>query len=235
MHKAEQKVLITTSGTGSRLGDLTKNTNKSLININGRSAISYIFDSYPKDTEFIITLGYLGSLVKEELSRKFPDLNLSYVWVDKFVGPGSSLGYSMLAAKDHLQSPFIFNCCDTLFEGNLPSLGSNWIGGYEKENNGQYRTLKIENHLVTNISDKDNPASKYIHIGLVGIHDYGCFWKSLQKAYELDPNDQTLNDTSAINLMLKSGCRFSFKEISEWFDTGNPQSLERTKKLLAEK
>ena len=54
----EFKVLITTSGLGSRLGELTDYTNKSLIRIADKPAISYIIESYPKDTKFVITLGH---------------------------------------------------------------------------------------------------------------------------------------------------------------------------------
>jgi NDP-sugar pyrophosphorylase family protein len=40
----EYKVLITTSGLGSRLGSLTNYTNKSLIRVADKPAISYIID-----------------------------------------------------------------------------------------------------------------------------------------------------------------------------------------------
>ena len=42
------KVIITTSGIGSRLGDLTKYTNKSLMKVGDKFAIDYIFDLYKK-------------------------------------------------------------------------------------------------------------------------------------------------------------------------------------------
>ena len=51
------KVLITTSGIGSRLGDITKYTNKSLVRIANRPVISYIIDQYPIETKFVFTLG----------------------------------------------------------------------------------------------------------------------------------------------------------------------------------
>ena len=53
----EYKVLITTSGIGSRLGDLTKYTNKSLVRVGDKPAISHIIESYPEDTKFVVTLG----------------------------------------------------------------------------------------------------------------------------------------------------------------------------------
>ena len=59
------KIIIPTSGTGSRLNNLTKYINKSLIKLGNKFAICYIIESYPIETEFIITLGYKGTLVKD--------------------------------------------------------------------------------------------------------------------------------------------------------------------------
>ena len=61
----EYKVLLTTSGIGSRLGNLTKFTNKSLVRIGDKPAISHIIDSYPDDVEFVVTLGHHGSQVQQ--------------------------------------------------------------------------------------------------------------------------------------------------------------------------
>ena len=46
---AGYKVLITASGLGSRLGNLTKFTNKGLVRIGKKPALSYIIESYPDD------------------------------------------------------------------------------------------------------------------------------------------------------------------------------------------
>jgi len=70
---ADYKVLITTSGLGSRLGNLTNYTNKSLIRVADKPAISYIIESYPKDVEFVITLGHYGSHVKQFLQLAILD------------------------------------------------------------------------------------------------------------------------------------------------------------------
>src|SRR6185436_15978389 len=108
------KVLITTSGIGSRLGELTKNTNKALIKVAGKPALSYIIDSYPKDMEFVVTVGYLKEQVIDFIKSNYPHLNVTFAEVDKFDGPGTSMGYSMLQARKYLQCPFIIQCNDTL-------------------------------------------------------------------------------------------------------------------------
>ena len=53
------RVLITTSGTGSRLENLTKNTNKSLLQVGDKYAICHIIDNYPDDTELPYLLYFL--------------------------------------------------------------------------------------------------------------------------------------------------------------------------------
>ena len=60
----QYKVLLTASGIGSRLGDLTKFTNKSLVTIGNKPALAHIVEQYPEDIEFVVTLGYFGSHVK---------------------------------------------------------------------------------------------------------------------------------------------------------------------------
>ena len=115
----EYKVLITTSGVGSRLGDLTKYTNKSLVRVGKKPAISYIIESYPEEVEIVITLGYFGCQVKEFLTLAYPNRIFKFVEVKKYEGLGSSLGYSILQAKSELQCPFIFPSFDNL--QNLPS------------------------------------------------------------------------------------------------------------------
>ena len=57
---ADYKVLLTTSGLGSRLGNLTKFTNKSLVRVGDKPVISHIIESYPDDVEFVVTLGQIG-------------------------------------------------------------------------------------------------------------------------------------------------------------------------------
>ena len=111
---AEHKVLITTSGLGSRLGELTDYTNKCLVRVADKPAISYIVESYPKDTQFVVTLGHYGDHIRQFLQLAYPDLNFIFVEVGKYKGEGSSLGYSMLQFKHELNCPFIFNASNTI-------------------------------------------------------------------------------------------------------------------------
>ncbi|MFZ2187702.1 MAG: hypothetical protein WAV46_03720 [Candidatus Moraniibacteriota bacterium] len=231
------KVLLTTSGTGSRLGELTKKTNKALVTLDDKPAITYIIDAYPETTEFVVTVGYLGEQVKEALPRLYPTRHFTFVEVDIYEGPGSSLGYSMLKAEPHIQCPFIFHACDTLVFGHpIQEPNKNWMGGYRAGGDiSQYRTIEISaDGKAININEKKEGTSDQVFIGYFGIYDYAIYWESLKKLYTADPLNQNLNDTMPLNDMLRAGVLFDLITFPVWLDTGNPVAFEETVKFLAQ-
>lgn len=221
-------VLITTSGIGERLGSITKYTNKSLVKVGDKYAICYIIELYNEpDTEFVITLGYYGNYVRDFLLLAYPNKIFTFVDIDLFVGSGSSLGYSMLKAKDYLQKPFIFHCCDAIildkvvFEEN-----NNCLYVYPYKNSNNYTNIKGKNNIVTEINNKNHKDFDYIYTGLSYIHDYELFWNYLQDLYEKDKNNSSLNDVNSMLLMLKNNILFKYSVLKKWYDTGNLDSYE---------
>ncbi len=223
------KVLITTSGIGQRLGELTKYTNKALIRIGKKPAISYIIESYPKETSFVITVGYFGNHVREFLSLAYPDRKFEFIEVDNYVGPGSSLGYSMLQAKKALQCPFILHASDTIITEKVPEPKNNWIGVYKGDDASQYASWQLVGDKTLIFNDKGAIDFDFLHIGLIGVNDYKKYWQNLERLYSLSPNDQTLNDCQSIVSMLENGTSFNLQPFNEWFDTGNTASLHRAR------
>lgn len=234
------KVLITTSGTGSRLGEKTRDTNKALVKINGKPTIEYIFRSYPENTDFVVTLGYLGDQVREYLTTHYSKYNFEFVEIDKYKGEGSSLLYSIRCTKDKLQCPFIFHACDTIVIEEIPQPSYNWVIGYVVDptdksiDTKQYRTHKISDQYLSKINDKGIPDFDSIHIGMTGINDYKEFWDTLEEIYTDDPNNQSLGDVPIIEKLLDKGIKFKWIPFKTWLDTGNLQSIANTEKYLAD-
>jgi len=229
------KVLLTTSGIGSRLGDLTKYTNKSLVRIGKKPAISYIVESYPEQTHFVVTVGYFGRHVRDFLEIAYPNRTFEFVEVNKYEGPGTSLGYSMLQAQEQLQCPFIYHACDTLVpDSTIPLPDQNWIGVYKGEDSTSYASWKKMGEQSLVFEDKGALDFDFLHIGLVGIHNYAEFWKSLNYLYTQNPSDSTLNDCQAINQMLSEAIPFTLTEFTSWFDIGNPSALQQARENIAD-
>jgi choline kinase len=228
----EYKVIITTSGLGSRLGELTNYTNKSLVRIADKPAISYIVESYPEEVEFIITLGHFGSHIKQFLEIAYPERKFTFVEINKYKGLGSSLGYSLLQCKHYINTPFIFHASDTIITNYVPEYPSqNYIIGSYKENSSQYRTIHIDANKLIKINEKGELNFDFSYIGVAGIKDFKLFFYNLEKL--INDRHEDTSDVHAINNMLPD-VDFKGKWINgdNWFDVGNTTELNKTRKAF---
>jgi NDP-sugar pyrophosphorylase family protein len=222
------RVLITTSGKGTRLGKITNYTNKSLVRVGSKPVISHIIDNYPDNTEFIITIGYFGNQVKDFLELYYPTKKFNFVVVDKYEGEGSSLLYSLLKAKEFLQNPFIYHACDTLTFDKIPNLSNNWVSGFQMNDSSSYASISVLGDKVSDIHDKGFINYDFIHIGLVGIKDYKIFWKTAEKIITDLPNDQTLGDVNVLQKIIKK-VDFTIHKSKSWFDIGSVKGLNKAR------
>jgi NDP-sugar pyrophosphorylase family protein len=222
------RVVIPTAGTGSRLGNLTKYLNKSLISVNNKPVISHIIEHYPEDTEFVIALGYRGSLVRDFLEIAYPEKTFIFVNIDKFEGEGTGLGYTLLKCKEYLQQPFIFHSCDTMVFEIIPEPNENWMGYSQFKDLEQYRTIKIIGSEVYSIFERgwEFLEGNKPYIGLSGIYDYKEFWEAMEYNNE---EVTSKGEVFGLNILLLKGIRaYEF----EWCDTGNQKSLDFTRKIF---
>jgi len=229
---AEYKVIITTSGLGSRLGELTNYTNKSLVRVADKPAISYIIESYPSQTEFVITLGHFGSHVKQYLQLAYPNHKFTFIDVDNYKGPGSSLGYSLLQCKHKIDTPFIFHASDTIITNYNPKYPSrNYIIGSYKEDPAQYRTLHIDANKLIKINEKGELNFDHSYVGIAGIKDFELFFYNLEKLIYNGHEDTS--DVHAINNMLPEVDFYGeWVNGNDWFDIGNTTELSKTRKAF---
>ena len=219
------KVLLTTSGIGSRLGEITQYTNKALVRIGDKPSISHIIEMYPLGSQFVVTLGYYGNQVRDFLEIAYPETSFEFVDVDNYEGEGSSLLYSMLCAKNLLQEPFIFHACDTIVEDQITSPSYNWVAGYKGRGSSNYASISTIGDSVSEMHDKGFINSDYLHVGIVGINDFKIFWEIAEKILEENPSDTTLGDVNILKILVKNK-KFKINEISKWHDIGNIHSLE---------
>ena len=223
-----RKVLVTTSGIGSRLGNLSKFTNKSLVRIGKKPAISYILDSYPAGTEFVVTLGHYGDQVRQYFNVAHPGVNVTFAEVDKFEGPGSSLLYSISCARKHLAEPFIFHACDTVVQEQVPlTLTTNWLGGFPSRGSAHYRTFNVAGSQVLRLNEKGEKSSDLDYVGVCGIQDYELFWDITDRLLAAGGG---LSDYDVIVAMMEQGKPFRSHVFKTWNDIGNIDSLHEARR-----
>lgn len=236
------KVFIATSGIGSRLLELTKYTNKSMIKIGKKPVISYIIDEYPEDTEFVITLGYFGDHVRQYLELAYPNKKITFVTVDNYAGPGSSQVYSQLQAEKYLQEPFIYHDCDTIIENlqdQIPmKFNYNFLVGYETNSelydafdydiNTKSKSKKYEVYdLIKTYMKPDSLVGMLAFVGICGIYDYKEFWKYMHMAYE---NEQVPYDFLVYHKYGMFKDNLKAIKVTNWVDTGNIAGVKNYRK-----
>ena len=231
------KILITTSGIGSRLGNITQYINKSLVKIGDKLAIDYIIDSYKHlpNVEFVITLGYKGDLVKQYLTLAYPNFKIHFVYIDKYKGLGTSLGYSLLYTKDLIQEPFIFHCCDSIIKDKIVfNFDHNTLFVSDKYGSTQFSTINIGQEFIKKINNKGADAYDFVYIGVAYIKDYELFWQNLQHLYNLDKTNTRLSDIHSYKAML---LKTNFKPylLKDYYDIGNQTAYNDTLKHFKKK
>lgn len=235
------KLLLLTGGIGSRLGELTKNTNKALVKINGRPTIDYILEQYPKDIPVVVNLGFLGPGVKDYLERNHSYRTFEFVWLDKYQGPGASIGYAILQSKENLQCPFVFQGCDTFLIEKIPPPDKNWVGGYVEDwktstmDTSHYDTTSVENGKVARFNKRGTSGFDSIYLGLDGVFDYKIYFEVLESLYNNDPMSEKHHPIEVYNIMLEKGIEFLPQHFTTWLDTGNIPALKNTEEYFRNK
>lgn len=215
------KVVILAAGIGSRMGDFTKTFNKALVPIHGKPAVCHIIEKFSPNVEIVVAVGYKKETVIEYLRYAYPERKITFVDVDKYTGPGTGPGYSLLQCKNHLQCPFIFLSVDTIVRESIPVPNNNWFGVAEVLHTERFCSASLENktNKVVRIDDKVASDNKHAFIGLAGVNDYEFFWDNLSaNKNSIAGEIQVSNGFSA--LMQKN----MIGKIFTWFDTGTEKS-----------
>ena len=150
-------VCILTSGTGSRLDHYTVNKNKSLLSIKKESILTKIFNNFPKNSKFVISVGYKSQQVKDFVKTHHPKLNVKFVNIKNFSGKKSGPALSLFKCKNYLQTPFFFVSCDTIWKKKIfDNRSFNWMGAYKsnKLDSSDYCNLMTVGNDIKEIIDK---------------------------------------------------------------------------------
>lgn len=221
------RVCIPTAGTGSRLGELTKYVNKSLVTVANQPVISYIIEQFPKGAEFVIALGYKGNLVREYLEIAYSTRKFLFVEINPYEGHGSGLGYTLLCCQKYLQQPFIFCSNDTIITSPPPAPNHNWMSYASVNGIADYRTLRVRNGQVAEICEKGMRGGDLeAYIGLAGINDYEIFWNAMKQGGDLAVQRGESYGMNA--LVVKGITAVPFG----WYDTGNPETLDKVREAF---
>jgi len=221
-------VIIPTAGTGSRMGSYTKNLNKALLPYKNKPVISHIIDSFPKDTRFIVPVGYLAEQIKDFCVIAYANRNIEFVQIDDYLSDISGTSYTLRHCRDKIQGPFWYVPCDTYFNESVIDRVTNsncyFVKNVPEKDTYLYTIFDVDNNRnITGITfKKHTPMSYEAFTGLMYIHKYNDFFDSLE----------TINSTELI-YSIRLGDNVA--NLDTWQDFGNPinyqNELEKSQKF----
>ncbi|MCZ7556477.1 MAG: phosphocholine cytidylyltransferase family protein [Bacteroidia bacterium] len=97
------KALILAAGVASRLRPLTDETPKCLLDIGGKCILERMIDNLTGNgvTSFVIVTGYLDHLIRDFVTRRFPDINVEFVHNPVYDSTNNI--YSLWLARDAMR------------------------------------------------------------------------------------------------------------------------------------
>lgn len=207
-------VIIPTAGTGSRMGNYTKNLNKALLPYKDKPILAHIIDQFPNDTHFIIPVGYLADQVRDFCEIAYKQKSITFLDVT-WDSAESGTGYTLLNCKDYIDSPFWYIPCDTYFDEPVLNKASEYDCYFVKQVNQRdshlYTMFEVNDTAIQKISFKETqPDSWSAFTGLMYIHDWSSFFSDLFKL-----------QTNEFIGVIKPGARY--KCLESWQDFGNPE------------
>lgn len=223
------KVCITTAGIGSRLEEISKNYNKSLVQINNKPAISHIIDLFNIKTRFVIAVGYKADQVESYLQIAHPKIKFEFVKIHKFKGRGSGLGLTLKKCQKKLNCPFIYISCDTIIKNCIIMKPThNWMGYSDNKNKSEYRNIEIKKNRVINILEKGQSHNlSKTYIGFCGINDYKKFWSMINNCKN---KEYLIGEVFSLR-KLENITAYKY----DWYDIGNKEALDLTRISLLKK
>jgi len=150
-------VVILAAGYGRRMGPFSRMVNKGLIPYDNKPLISHIMEKFDLDTKFVIACGHMGQQVKDYVSSVHTDKQVVYVDIPDYSEGNTGPATTIQQCSKHIQGPFFWLTCDTLFDFDFSShLDHNWIGVHPVNSNiaQDYCWVEREGESITIIKNK---------------------------------------------------------------------------------
>ena len=206
-------VIIPTAGTGSRMGNYTKNLNKALLPYKDKPVLAHIIDNFPRDTRFIIPVGYLKDQIKDFCAVAYADRNIEFIDIDDWTSSKSGTGYTLLQCKNFIDTPFWYVPCDTYFDQPLERVRDNdcyFVKTVPEQDTHLYTMFDKKNTFtIQDIKFKQStPGDWQAFTGLMYIHDYRGFFTRLESSNsnEFIGIIKIGSDTATLSTWLDFGC-----------------------------
>lgn len=215
-------VFIPAAGLGKRAGSQEEHLPKPIISIGDKPLIYRVMSLYPRETHFVIGLGYKGEWVKQvaSLSAAINNQKVTFFTTDSWRTPDQGLSHTVQDARNYLDSDFVFHAVDTLISQEsclkISNCSKMTVVFAKPNTSGIYRT--IINGAWNRISVEKTNA-EHVYVGVAFIKNDEKFWESIESHL---PNNSEGGEALGIN---PESTEIIHIPENEWLDCGSKQGI----------
>ena len=234
------KAVVPAAGEGTRLGTLTDERPKPLVEVAGRPILTHCFERLAgfDVNELVVVVGYRGEEITEYYGHSFENIPINYVHQRERLG----LAHAISRAEERIDGKFLVYNGDNVLSGNLGEV-------IEAQRSGADATLLVdrvtrEEARETGVLDVDDdgrvrrivekPAEPPSTLVTTGV--YGLSPEIFDVCRRIEPSDRGEYELAdALTLLIEAGRRVEVVELEGWrVNVNTPADVERAERLLAE-
>ncbi len=220
--------VILAAGQGTRMGELTKNTQKTMLPIKGKPKLAYTLENLPQEiTDIVLIVGYRKEDIIDYFGNKYQNLKIHYVEQKELNGTGEAI----LLAKDivNLEKFLVLSGDDLYRKKDLEKIlkYDYSILTYYTENAENYGIMEEdENGFAKSVLERP-------HHQKIGLVNTGAYVLS-PKYFSYPPVYFSKTEAGLPQTLMSMYPDYKTKIIktTHWQPFGNPEELKRAEERI---
>lgn len=233
------QAVVPAAGEGTRLGSLTADRPKGLVEVAGKALLTHCFETLLTlgVEELIVVVGYRGDRIRERYGDAVEDVPVTYVRQDERRG----LAHAILTARPHVDGPFVELHGDSILRANLREVVER-----RRETDADAVVLVDEvspeaaRRLGVCVTDEDGRLQRVVEkpdeppSTLVQTSFFAFSPRIFEACRAIEPSDRGEYELpDAISHLLASGGRVETVRLEGWrVNVNTPEDIERAQAKL---
>lgn len=223
----EHNALILSAGqVPNELGGLFGNICSGMMPLNNKTAISWILDELIQYefTNYYIAVDYKKELIINFIEKKYPELNIEFIEVDRSLPPGNSI---VKAVSQVQHGPTTIILGDTIFSDKLNFENSFVLGSSQFSAPEKWCLVEADQSGdILSITEKENIPDSSNHLALIGLYHFQRY-EQLKQACNLPELERV--EISQIISAYNEKEKIKIIESNTWIDLGHLDNYYQAK------
>lgn len=226
------EAIVLAGGKGTRLGDISKDTPKPMLPVNGRPFLEYVLAYLAEQgvDRVVLSVGHFADAVIRHFGNKFCGISVDYAREEKTMGTGGAIRLSMDRVTS--QSIVVLNG-DTMFSPDLSiMLGRHKSTGAcitmslrNEVERSRYGAVRLDGGRVVGFAEKASSEG--------GLMNAGIYIINRDFAFNNIPMKEHSFEQEVLPKAMEAACLYGYVSDGYFIDIGIPEDYMRANREFA--